>query len=67
MHGARVKRRAAGWWPVGREHACDERSGACRAGSDEAGPSFAPELLADSLIGGPCVSARLGCVEGDAS
>lgn len=63
LHGACVQRCAAGWRPVHCEHACDERSGMCGAGDDEAGPSLAPELLTDPLIGRPCSSTRSGDVE----
>lgn len=58
LHGACVQRCAAGWWPVGREHACDERSWMRGAGGYEPGPSFAPEMLTDLLIGGHVL--RLG-------
>src|SRR6185312_10016402 len=58
LHSARVERRAAGRRPVGCEHACDERAGMCGAGGYEPGPSFAPELLTNLLIGRPCASAR---------
>jgi len=37
------------------------------AGGYEAGPAFAPELLADQLIGGPCAPARSGGLERDAA
>src|ERR1035441_2667297 len=67
LHGARVERRAARWRPVRREHACDERSGSRGAGGYEPGPSVAPELLTSPLIGRPCVAARSGVLEGDAS
>ncbi|HEV3071469.1 MAG TPA: hypothetical protein VGY76_08605 [Solirubrobacteraceae bacterium] len=39
----------------------------CGAGGYESGPSFAPELLADLLIGNPCASARSWGSEGDAA
>lgn len=60
LHCARVQRRATGWWPVRREHACDERSGMRGAGGYEPGPSLAPELLADPLVDRPCAAARSG-------
>jgi hypothetical protein len=37
------------------------------AGGYEAGPSFAPELLTDLLVSGPCASARSRGVNGEAS
>ena len=58
LHGARVERRTAGWRPVRCEHAGDERSGMRGAWGYEPGPSLAPELLTDLLIGRPCASAR---------
>lgn len=39
----------------------------CGAGGDEAGPSFAPQLLTDTLVGSSCASGRLGGLERDAS
>jgi hypothetical protein len=63
LHGACVQRRAAGWRPVRREHACDERSGMRGAGGYEPSPSLAPELLTHPLIGRPCAPARSGSLE----
>src|ERR1019366_425345 len=67
LHRACVQGCASGQRPVSGEHTCDERAGMRGAGGYEAGPSFAPELLADTLIVSPDGSARSWCVELDAA
>jgi hypothetical protein len=57
----RVKRRASGRWPRrGREDARDQRARASCARSEQSGPAFGEQLLADGLESRPTASVEGG-------